>query len=156
MTLRGRVTSVVVVVVFAVVAIVGHRTHAAAEAELVEEVDLELLARARDVVDGVGRGFDGRAGVLADEEARVPDRPGTRLGFLRALERDVFARLLDANGSVLTEFGESFEVGTDPAILPQRGAPPSITEAVVAGGRGRVATVPIGPAGYLQLSLIHI
>lgn len=152
MTLRGRVTSVVVVVVFAVVAIVGHRTHAAAEAELVEEVDLELLARARDVVDGVGRGFDGRAGVPADEEARVPDRPGTRLGFLRALERDVFARLLDANGSVLTEFGESFEVGTDPAILPQRGAPPSITEAVVAGGRGRVATVPIGPAGYLQIA----
>ena len=46
MGLRLRVTLVVVLVVTAVVAVVGQRVYAAAERELVEEVDIELQGRA--------------------------------------------------------------------------------------------------------------
>ena len=46
MSLRLRITLVVVLVVTAIVAVVGQRVYAAAERELVEEVDIELQGRA--------------------------------------------------------------------------------------------------------------
>ena len=55
MGLRLRVTLVVVLVVTAVVAVVGQRGYAAAERELVEEVDIELQSRAAGFVN-VARG----------------------------------------------------------------------------------------------------
>ena len=47
MSLRLRITLVVVLVVTAAVAVVGQRVYAAAERELVEEVDIELQAEQR-------------------------------------------------------------------------------------------------------------
>ena len=46
MSLRLRITLVVVLVVTAAVAVVGQRVYAAAERELVEEVDTEVQGRA--------------------------------------------------------------------------------------------------------------
>ena len=46
MSLRLRITLVVVLVVTAAVAVVGQRVYAAAERELVEEVDIEVQGRA--------------------------------------------------------------------------------------------------------------
>jgi len=155
-SLRLRVTLLVATVVFAVVGVVGHRTHAAAESELVEEVDLELVARAREVADGPGRGFAGRdaigPGFDTDDEPRSPGRPGSRLAFARAIEREVWGRLVASDGRVLVEFGVPFEASTDPSVLPGQGEPPVVTDAVVDGRRGRVVTVPIGPDAYVQIA----
>ena len=51
MSLRLRITLVVVLVVTAVVAVVGQRVYASAERELVEEVDIELRGRAAGFVN---------------------------------------------------------------------------------------------------------
>jgi len=152
-SLRLRITLLVVLVVCAVVTAVGQRTHAAAETELIEEVDLELVSRARGVLDGPGRSFRDRdvRGLFGDDRAPsvapTPDR-----AFLGAVEREVWARLIGPDGDVVVEFGDSFEASIDSGSLPGRGEPPVVTDVSVDGGRGRVATVPLGDDLFVQVA----
>ena len=152
MSLRLRVTLVVAVVVAIVVGVVGQRVYAAAEGELIEEVDLELEERAGGLVRvSRGPGFTdqfnaaGLRGIdppLADE----PDgfglgRSGPR-GFLEeALARDAFTQVVSASGDTLVTIGTGFT--TDLALdeYPEPGERPVITDGTIDGQRGRVATV---------------
>ena len=172
MSLRLRITLVVVAVVTVVVAVVGQRVHAAAEAELIEEVDLELEERARSV-RGFARGPEffeqfSAARLRGGEPPNAPEPEGfrgSRLGPRGMLEestaRASFTQVVSASGELLISLGESFS--TDLALdeYPLAGASLSLSDGSVAGQRARVATVPVNdvfvqvarPLGEIDQSL---
>ena len=150
MSLRLRIALVVIAVVTAVVVVVGERTYAAAERELVEEVDLELAGRARALVGARGPG--GAFGLRSIDEFDRPEvgEPGARL--FEAIERDLWARLVAADGTVLRNFGPGFATSIGPDDFPAEGEPPVIGDAEIGDGRGRVVTVPVGDLGFVQIA----
>ena len=172
MSLRLRITLVVVAVVTVVVAVVGHRVHAAAEAELIEEVDLELEERARSV-RGFARGPEffeqfSAARLRGGEPPNAPEpdgfrgsRLGTRGMLQESTARASFTQVVSASGELLISLGESFS--TDLALdeYPLAGASLSLSDGSVAGQRARVATVPVNdvfvqvarPLGEIDQSL---
>ena len=88
MTLRAQIALLVASVVTVVVAVVGVGVHRSAEAELVEEVDLELLQRG-SAVPGAGRG--GRGFTAPDEQS----------DFQREVSGVTFVRLLSQEGGLV-------------------------------------------------------
>lgn len=153
MSLRLRIALLVIAVVTVVVAVVGERTYAAAESELVEEVDLELLGRARGLDPGRGpAGLRALEDVLPPADGEDEARPGPGAGFVAAIQRGTWARVVDPAGSVIREFGRSFDAPIDLASFPTAGQPPSLADGEIDGGRARVATVSIGELGYIQLA----
>lgn len=149
MTLRLRITLVVIAVVTVVVAVVGERTYSAAESELVEEVDLELLGRARGVLGGPGRGPGLGQRAFVDDG---PARTGDGEALLQALQRGTWARVLTSDGTVLRTFGGDFDASTDVSRFPADGESPVLGDGTIDGGRARVATVPIGELGFIQVA----
>ena len=156
MSLRLRITLVVAVVVAVVVGVVGNRVYAAAEGELIEEVDLELFERAdgfarftrgpdfTDAFNAAGlRGFDG---VAAEEPDPRSDgfgfgRLGPR-GFLEdATARESFTQVVSATGEVLLAIGAEFEVDLELEDFPSARPVPVVSDGTIDGERARVATV---------------
>ena len=144
MSLRLRVTLVVVFVVTAVVAVVGQRVYAAAERELVEEVDIELQGRAAGFVN-VARGPQFREAftrsALQDAAAEgFVERRGPR-SFLDQTARDTFSRVVAPNGEVILNVGTPFSVDLAPTDYPRGGDAPVLSDGSVDGGRARIATI---------------
>ena len=155
MSLRLRVTLVVVAVVTVVVGAVGSRVYSDAEAELVHEIDSELVGRA-DGLSRFSRGPDfatefnaaglRRAGPQADHEFNPIDGLGFgRLGprdFLdNATSRESFTQVVSVGGEVLLAVGAEFEADLEPEDFPNPRAFPVISAGIIDGERARVATV---------------
>lgn len=152
MSLRLRVTLVVALVVATVVGVVGQRVYAAAEGELVEEVDIELAGRAAEI----GR-FAGGPGFSDQFNARgirgigngggQEDRPGPGFGvgprsFLEdAASRESFTRVVSSTGEALLTIGTPFDAALDLTDYPATGQPPVLGDGTINGQRARVATV---------------
>ncbi len=154
MSLRLRVTLVVVLVVTAVVAVVGQRVYAAAERELVEEVDIELQGRAAGFVN-VARGPQFREAftrsALQDAAAEgFVERRGPR-SFLDQTARDNFSRVVAPNGEVILNVGASFSVDLAPTDYPRGGDAPVLSDGSVDGGRARIATIAANDV-FVQLA----
>lgn len=154
MGLRLRVTLVVVLVVTAVVAVVGQRVYAAAERELVEEVDIELQSRAAGFVN-VARGPQFREAftrsALQDAAAEgFVERRGPR-SFLDQTARDNFSRVVAPNGEVILNVGTPFSVDLAPTDYPRGGDAPVLSDGSVDGGRARIATIAANDV-FVQLA----
>ena len=154
MSLRLRIALLVIAVVTVVVAVVGERTYTAAESELVEEVDIELAGRARALIGA--RGSGGAFGLRSIDDFDRPEVRGPGAGLFEAIERDLWARLVAADGTVLRNFGPGFETSVDPDEFPAEGEPPVIGDAEIGDARGRVVTVPVGDLGFVQIVLIGL
>lgn len=150
MSLRLRITLLVVAVVTVVVVVVGERTYTAAETELVEEVDLELVNRARGLLSARGPGGAFGLGSIDEVDRPAARGPGSRL--FDAIERDVWARVVAADGTVLRDFGPAFEASVELGDFPQEGDPPVLGDAEIGTTRGRVVTVPVGTLGFVQIA----
>ena len=150
MSLRLRIALLVIAVVTVVVAVVGERTYTAAESELVEEVDIELGGRARALIGA--RGSGGAFGLRSIDDFDRPEVRGPGAGLFEAIERDLWARLVAADGTVLRNFGPGFETSVDPDEFPAEGEPPVIGDAEIGDARGRVVTVPVGDLGFVQIA----
>lgn len=150
MSLRVRIALLVIAVVTVVVIVVGERTYTAAESELVEEVDLELASRARSLVSARGPG--GAFGLRSIDELDRPVARGPSAGLFEAIERDLWARLVAADGTVLRNFGEAFDTSVDADAFPSEGDSPVVGDAMLGDERGRVVTVPVGELGFVQIA----
>jgi two-component system sensor histidine kinase MprB len=154
MSLRLRITLVVVLVVTAVVAVVGQRVYTAAERELVEEVDIELRGRAAGFVN-VARGPQFREAftpsALQDLAAEgFVERRGPR-SFLEQAARENVSRVVAPNGEVIFNVGTSFSVDLAPADYPRGGDAPVLSDGSVDGGRARIATIAASDV-FVQLA----
>ena len=156
MSLRLRVTLIVAVVVAVVVGVVGQRVHAAAEGELIEEVDLELSDRAR-AFEQLTRGPDfaeafnasGLRALGAPREEREDPRErfgagrgGPRVFLEEATSRETFTQVLTTDGELVVALGPPFEsnlaIGDFPAI-DERGV---LADGTIDNGeRARIITV---------------
>ena len=151
MSLRLRIAVVVAAVVAFTVAVVGVRVYGAAESELVEEVDLELLGRAGGFAGGPGRPLiddftpANLRGPSADEsEGGRPSGPfGPRTFFEQSVTRSAFARVLDAEGATLVTIGADLEADLAIEAYPEPGAEPVVTDGSIEGERARVVTVAV-------------
>ncbi|MEM9463724.1 MAG: HAMP domain-containing sensor histidine kinase [Actinomycetota bacterium] len=156
MSLRLRVTLVVAVVVTVVVAAVGNRVYAAAEGELVEEVDLELAERARgfeQLTRGPGFADEFNAAGLRNVDGSADERPDPRAGFgfgrvgprsflEEATSRETFTQVLSAGGDVVISLGPGFDTTLDLADYPATGEKGIITDGTTdTGERARVVTL---------------
>ena len=155
MSLRLRVTLVVAVVVTVVVGVVGQRVYAAAEGELVEEIDLELVERAEgfarfagglDFAQGFNaadlRGLDPTIDEGLDPRADgFGGRTGPRGLIETATSRESFTRVVSRDGDVLLTIGRRFDVDLDVDEFPTRGVRPVVSDGTLGGERARVATV---------------
>lgn len=149
MSLRLRISLLVIVVVTVVVAVVGERTYSAAESELIEEVDIELTGRARGLLDLAGRG--GGIGARSFDEPEEPQLTGAAL-FAEAIQRRTWARVIAPDGAVIRQFGPPFDAPIDLGSFPAPGQRPALVDGEIDGGRARVATVPIGELGFVQIA----
>lgn len=150
MTLRLRIVLLVIAVVTVVVVVVGERTYTAAESELVEEVDLELAGRARNLVGARGPG--GAFGLGSIDEVDRPAARGPGAGLVDAIQRDLWARLVGVDGTVLRNFGEPFETSVDLDDFPVGRERLAIGDAEISDARGRVVTVALGDLGFVQIA----
>ena len=154
MSLRLRIALLVIAVVTVVVAVVGEWTYSAAESELIEEVDLELLGRARTLVEP----NRGALGFRAFDELPAPDegqegRLGPGVAFLEAVQRGTWARVIDPDGIVIRQVGRPFDAPIVVGSLPAEGdRAPTLGDGEIEGARARVVTMPIGELGYVQLA----
>lgn len=159
LSLRVRVAAVVAIIVTAVVVIVGVTVQRAAESELVQEVDLELIDRAAGLVDGPERGPGGvpnfRDAVQAFPRNRRPPDAGD-FGPQGRIQQFVggssYARLLDENGDVLSLLGSDFDVVVDEALLADASDGPTISEALIDGVRAHAVTFEIPGVGFVQIA----
>ncbi len=140
MTLRTRIALLVAAVVTVVVAAVGISVHRSAETELVEEVDIELLGRARAVPGLGGRG--NRVLSAIDDWGE----------FQRGVTLQTFARLLNGDGIVLLNLGGEFEAPTSADVLMAADDGPDLVTGSIDGDRARVVTVRMEGGGYLQIA----
>jgi len=148
MTLRLRIALVVAAVVTVVVTVVGVMVFNAAETELIEEVDLDLLSRSR-IADGPDRPeFGGPGGFPFGR--RGPENDAVR--FERLISTQTFARLLSRDGQFVGRVGDEFEAPTDRALLEDASEAPVLSDGTIAGERARVVTVAVGDAGFLQIA----
>lgn len=177
MSLRLRISLVVVIVVAAVVAVVGQRVYTAAESELVEEVDIELVGRVEGFLNlSRGPGFDaafnraalsglptdeidaepGRAffdggGRGGDQVGVDPSRFGPRSFLEESTARQNYSRVIDVDGEAIVEIGGEFTVALDASDLPEAGDTPVVTDGTIDGARARVVTVAVNDV-YIQLA----
>jgi two-component system sensor histidine kinase MprB len=149
-SLRLRIALLVVAVVTVVVVVVGERTYTAAESEFIEEVDLELVDRARSLLGARGPG--GAFGLRSIDEVDRPAVRGPGARLFEAIERDLWARLVTADGAVLRDFGAAFETSVAPNDFPTEEALPVLGDAEIGGARGRVVTVSVGDLGFVQIA----
>ncbi|MEM8705584.1 MAG: HAMP domain-containing sensor histidine kinase [Actinomycetota bacterium] len=159
MSLRVRITVVVVLVVAAVVAVVGQRVYVAAESELVEEVDLELQDRAVGFLN-LTRGPQFRETftrsvlqTFSGPEAAFDiagDRRGPR-SFLDETVRDSFSRVVDDTGAVIVEVGPAFSVALDPDDYPALSDKPVLSDGSIDGDRARIVTIAANDV-FVQLA----
>jgi len=138
MTLRTRIALLVAAVVTVVVAAVGVSVHRSAESELVEEVDIELLGRAR-AVPGLGRG-------------RGLPPVGDRGDFERGVAAETYARVLGGDGLVLLNLDGDFDAPTGADVLAAADDGPTVATGSIDGDRARVATVRMDGGGYVQIA----
>ena len=154
MSLRLRITLVVVFVVTAAVAVVGQRVYAAAERELVEEVDTEVQSRAA----GFGTFVSGpqfreafTRSALQDLAAEgFVERQGPQ-SFLDQTARDNFFRVVAPNGEVIFNVGTPFSADLAPIDYPRGGDAPVLSDGSVDGGRARIATIAANDV-FVQLA----
>jgi two-component system sensor histidine kinase MprB len=158
MSLRVRITLVVVVIVAAVVAVVGERVYSAADSELTEEVDLDLRNRVATFVNPRSRGIELRAFIGADPTAGrrgpgglVDDSDPTE-ALRAAASREIYARLVDRNGSELLALGGAFTGGLDTSAFPQFGQRAKLSGGSIGPDRARVITVAVGDDLFLQMA----
>ncbi len=136
---------VVAAVVTVVVAAVGVSVYRAAESELVEEVDIELINRAR-IGGGPDRPQIGGSGPGSrDGESAAPN-------FERLVSSLTFARVLGPDGEVLIVLGADFDAPTGEDFLADVGADPVLGDATIDGKRARVVTTSLGRTGFLQIA----
>ena len=159
MSLRLRVTIMVLVVVAAVVVVVGERVHSAAEAELVEELDLDLQASVATFVGHQRRSLDlrslfaGSAGPIRPRSPSVvEDSTDPEAALRSAAAREPSARLIDSNGTELLTVGSAFAVGLDPTDFPAFGQRAQMSAGTINDGRARAVTVAVTDGIYLQLA----
>ncbi|HAB56595.1 MAG: hypothetical protein CL433_11105 [Acidimicrobiaceae bacterium] len=154
MSLRLRITLVVALVVTAVVAVVGQRVYAAAERELVEEVDIELQGRAAGfmmIASGPQFREAFTRSALQDLAAEgFAERRGAR-SFLDQTARDNFSRVVSPNGEVIFNVDTSFSVDLAPTDYPRGGDAPVLSDGSVDGGRARIATIAANDV-FVQLA----
>ena len=144
MSLRLRITLVVVLVVTAAVAVVGQRVYAAAELELVEEVDTEVQGRAA----GFGTFVSGPQFREAFTRSALQDLAADGFferrdsqSFLDQTARDNFSRVVAPDGEAIFNVGTSFSVDLAPTDYPRVGDAPVLSDGSVDGGRARIATI---------------
>ena len=144
MSLRLRITLVVVFVVTAAVAVVGQRVYAAAERELVEEVDTEVQSRAA----GFGTFVSGPQFREAFTRSALQDLAADGFferrdsqSFLDQTARDNFSRVVAPDGEAIFNVGTSFSVDLAPTDYPRVGDAPVLSDGSVDGGRARIATI---------------
>ncbi|MDG1412285.1 MAG: HAMP domain-containing sensor histidine kinase [Acidimicrobiales bacterium] len=140
MTLRAQIALLVASVVTVVVGVVGVSVHRSAEAELVEEVDLELLQRG-SAVSGAGRG--GRGFGAPDELS----------DFQKEVSGRTFVRLLSQEGGhVLFRLGDEFEAPSSQIFLAAADEHATITFGMIGEDRARVVTIVSEGRGYVQIA----
>ncbi|MEO0494317.1 MAG: HAMP domain-containing sensor histidine kinase [Actinomycetota bacterium] len=161
MSLRLRITLVVVVIVAVVVTVVGQRVYAAAEAELVEEVDIELLGRAEGIQQ-LARGpqFDRTfSGTILRNLPPTIERngfgPDTGFGPRTLLDESTqranFSRVVDALGDVIIDLGPEFDVDLAAADFPGVAGAPVLSDGAIEGQRARIVTIAASDV-YVQLA----
>ena len=154
MSLRLRITLVVALVVTAVVAVVGQRLYAAAERELVEEVDIEVRGRAAGFVTIVSgpqfREAFTRSGLQDLAAEGFVERQGPQ-SFLDQMARDSFFRVVEPNGEVIFNVGTPFSADLAPTDYPRGGDAPVLSDGSVDGGRARIATIAANDV-FVQLA----
>ena len=143
MGLRLRIKLVVVLVVTVVVAVVGQRVYAAAERELVEEVDIELGPSSGVHDDrqrpAVSKAFTRSA--LQDLAADGFFERRDSQSFLDQTARDNFSRMVAPDGEAIFNVGTSFSADLAPTDYPRVGDAPVLSDGSVDGGRARIATI---------------
>lgn len=159
MSLRVRVTVVVVLIVAAVVAVVGERVHSAAEQELVEELDVDLRARVATFLGPQRRGLELKALFAADAgpirrsaNAQTDESDDLEAALLSAAARKPHARLLDGSGTELFSLGQSFTDALKPERFPEVGQSARLSGGVIDNDRARVITVAVAENIYLQMA----
>ena len=160
MSLRARIVAVVAVVVAAVVLVVGVLVHRSTEAELVGEIDADLVERVR----GLGADRVPARGVSEDDLARLQQfggfgaefgaraRGGRTDPFGRTVGFDVLARVLDESGAVRLVLDDEFDAATDAALLDRARTAPVLSDGTVADGDVRVVTASLPNRGFVQFA----
>lgn len=150
MSLRSRVALLVAGVVTVVVVLVGFMSLRAAEAELREEIDDDLLRRASDVA----RSEDfGRGGPVFGPERQRRVAPRQDL-FRLFVAFDAQARVVDRAGVTVLTLDEPFDAPTDPEHLENvsRSGPVLVTVDTGEAAALRVITVQAASGFYVQLA----
>lgn len=151
MSLRARVALLVAGVVTLMVAVVGVMSVRAAEAELGQEIDDDLLGRAREVERA--EDLRGRPGQIPERGGRVPPRNDL---FRLFVAFDAQARIIDEHGEPVLTLDESFDAPVDPEFLAEvsESGPRLVT---VDGDHEslRVVTVAAPNGLFVQLARSH-
>lgn len=149
MSLRSRIALLVAGVVTVVVTVVGVTSVRAAEAELREAIDDDLLERAA-AVHGAEDFSRGSRGLRTSRPGRVPPRDDL---FRLFVSFDARAQLLDHDGAALLTLDEAFDGPTDPeflAIVSESG--PRLVTVDGPDESLRVVTVEAEGGLYVQLA----